>query len=65
MKNISKIHKGQNSKITSTSCHLPEPQKVYFGLAEGKWKKVITTIKSPSTTKNIYSRRHFQVMRGI
>ena len=39
MKNISKIHKGQNSKITSTSCHLPEPQKVYCGLAEGKWKK--------------------------
>ena len=70
MQNMSKIYRGHNSKITSTSCNQltlcccqvkeeypldgkcqtmdaiydcrvtsPEPRKIYFGLAEGKWKK--------------------------
>ena len=46
----------------------PEPRKIYFGLAEGKWKKKYykhITIKSHSTTNNIHMRRHFQAICGI
>ena len=49
-------------------CHVtsPGPRKVYFGLAEVKWKKrYITIIKSHSTTNDIHVRQHFQVVCGI
>ena len=53
MQNMSKISKGHNSKITSAPCKQlilcncrekdcrvtsSEPQNMYFGLAQGKWK---------------------------
>ena len=37
----------------------PELRKIYFGLAEGKWKKGIVTIKSHLTANNVHMRRHF------
>ena len=37
----------------------PEPRKIYFGLAEGKWKNSIITIKSHSTANDVHMRRHF------
>ena len=40
-----------------------EPQKIYFGLAEGR--KGIITIKSHSITNDIHMRQHFQVMCSI
>ena len=43
----------------------PEPRKIYFRLAEGKWKKCFITIKLHLTTNDIYMRRHFQAMCGI
>ena len=48
-------------------CHVtsPEPQKIYFGLAEGNGSKVVITIKSHSMTNDIHMRRHFEVMCGI
>ena len=36
-----------------------EPQKIYFRLAEGKWKQKIT-IKSHSNTNDIHMTQHFQ-----
>ena len=43
----------------------PEPRKLFFRLAEGKWKPSIITIKSHSITNDIQIRRLFQVMCGI
>ena len=45
---------------------LLEPQKIYLGLAEKKWKqRYIITMKSHSITNDIHMRQHFQVMCGI
>ena len=43
----------------------PKPQNIYFGLAEGKWKKKYYNHKGHSTTNDIHMRRHFQAMFGI
>ena len=40
----------------------PEPRKLFFRLAEGKWKPSIITIKSHSITNDIQIRRLFQVV---
>ena len=42
----------------------PKPQKIYFGLAEGKWKQRYYNHKD-SMTNDIYMGRHFQVMCDI
>ena len=42
----------------------PEPRKINFGLAEGKWKTGNLNIKTHLTTNNIHMRRHFLVLCG-
>ena len=42
----------------------PKPQKIYFGLAEKKWKQRYYNHKN-SITNDIYMGRHFQVMCDI
>ena len=43
----------------------PEPQKIYFGLTEGKWKQRYYSHKNHSITNDIHMRRHFHVVCGI
>ena len=42
----------------------PEPRKINFGLAEGKWKTGDLNIKTHLTTNNIHMRQHFLVLCG-
>ena len=40
----------------------PEPQKISFGLAEGKWKKMYYNHEKSFNRKRHSLRRHFQVV---
>ena len=42
----------------------PEPRKIYFGLAEGKWKKKYYNHKNPFNHKRDYTFKLFVASEG-
>ena len=50
--------------MTVASLHQSH-KKSTLGWQKKKWRKSVITIKSHSTTNDIYMRRHFEIMCGI